>query len=416
MKALVYHGPDQRSWDSVDDPGIIDPGDAIVRIDSSTICGTDLHILKGDVPEVDAGHGARPRGRRHDRGGRPRRQHVRRGRPRAGLVHQLLRALPLLQGGPLRPVPGRRRLDLRPPDRRAAGRVRARAVRRQLGAQGARGAERRAGAVPRRHPADLLRGRRPQRRRCSRATSSRSSARARSGSPRSSRRSCSRRATSSRSTSTTAASRRPAVRRGRDDQQRHAGRRRRGDGAHRRPRRGRDASRRSACRRPSSSPSSSSGPGGHVANVGVHGKPATLHLEKLWIRDVTMTTGLVDTFSTPQLLKLVASGRLDPTVFATHRFALGDTMEAYDVFADAARTGALKVVLEGARADGRRVGDGGRGRRRGLIRTRGSGGPRGSPDPCRRRKRGRRGRSPMACGWVAVSLSIVPPSLKEHAS
>ena len=55
MKALVYHGPGQRSWDSVPDPTIIDPTDAIVRIDSSTICGTDLHILKGDVPEVTAG-------------------------------------------------------------------------------------------------------------------------------------------------------------------------------------------------------------------------------------------------------------------------------------------------------------------------------------------------------------------------
>ena len=89
-------------------------------------------------------------------------------------------------------------------------------------------------------------------------------------------------------------------------------------------------------------------PGGHVANIGVHGSPATLHLEKLWIRDVTVTTGLVDTFSTPQLLALVASGRLDPTLFATHRFALGDTMEAYDVFADAKNSHALKVVLEGA--------------------------------------------------------------------
>jgi alcohol dehydrogenase len=89
-------------------------------------------------------------------------------------------------------------------------------------------------------------------------------------------------------------------------------------------------------------------PGGHIANVGVHGRAATLHLERLWIRDVTVTTGLVDTYSTPQLLKLVASGRLDPTLFATHRFPLGETMAAYDVFADAAGTGALKVVLEGA--------------------------------------------------------------------
>ena len=52
MKALVYHGPGQRGWDTVDDPTIIDPTDIVVRIDSSTICGTDLHILKGDVPET----------------------------------------------------------------------------------------------------------------------------------------------------------------------------------------------------------------------------------------------------------------------------------------------------------------------------------------------------------------------------
>jgi alcohol dehydrogenase len=89
-------------------------------------------------------------------------------------------------------------------------------------------------------------------------------------------------------------------------------------------------------------------PGGHVANIGVHGKAVTLHLEKLWIRDVTLTTGLVDTFSISQLMKLVASGRLDPSLFATHRFAMEDTMAAYDTFADAANTHALKVVLCGA--------------------------------------------------------------------
>jgi alcohol dehydrogenase len=91
-------------------------------------------------------------------------------------------------------------------------------------------------------------------------------------------------------------------------------------------------------------------PGGHVANVGVHGHPATLHLEKLWIRDVTIMTGLVDTFSTPRLLELIASGRLDPTPFATHRYALGETMAGYDTFAAAAETNALKVVLEGEAA------------------------------------------------------------------
>jgi alcohol dehydrogenase len=86
-------------------------------------------------------------------------------------------------------------------------------------------------------------------------------------------------------------------------------------------------------------------PGGRVANVGVHGHPATLHLERLWIRDVTITTGLVDTFTTPKLLRLIAEGRLDPTPFATHRFELDEMSEAYDTFADAATTKALKVVL-----------------------------------------------------------------------
>ncbi len=88
-------------------------------------------------------------------------------------------------------------------------------------------------------------------------------------------------------------------------------------------------------------------PGGRVANVGVHGHSATLHLETLWIKDVTITTGLVDTCTTPRLLQLIAGGRLDPTQFATHRFALGDTLDAYETFAAPAETNALKVVLEG---------------------------------------------------------------------
>jgi alcohol dehydrogenase len=86
-------------------------------------------------------------------------------------------------------------------------------------------------------------------------------------------------------------------------------------------------------------------PGGHVANVGVHGKPATLHLETLWIRNLTITTGLVDTNSTPTLLKMLASGQLDTSGFVTHRFGLGEMLEAYDVFGQAADTGALKVAL-----------------------------------------------------------------------
>lgn len=85
--------------------------------------------------------------------------------------------------------------------------------------------------------------------------------------------------------------------------------------------------------------------GGRVANVGVHGAPVTLHLERLWIKGVTMTTGLVDTSTTPRLLQLIVDGRLDPTVFATHHFELAETMDAYDVFAHAGDNDALKVVL-----------------------------------------------------------------------
>jgi alcohol dehydrogenase len=86
-------------------------------------------------------------------------------------------------------------------------------------------------------------------------------------------------------------------------------------------------------------------PGGHVANVGVHGHSVTLHLETLWIKGVTITTGLVDTKTTPQLLRLIQERRLDPSLFATHRFSLSDTELAYDTFAAAAETHALKVVL-----------------------------------------------------------------------
>lgn len=86
-------------------------------------------------------------------------------------------------------------------------------------------------------------------------------------------------------------------------------------------------------------------PAGHIANIGVHGKPATLHLEELWIRDVTITTGLVDTYTTPTLLRLVTSGQLDSTRFVTHHFRLDEFEAAYDVFGRAADTGALKVVL-----------------------------------------------------------------------
>jgi alcohol dehydrogenase len=86
-------------------------------------------------------------------------------------------------------------------------------------------------------------------------------------------------------------------------------------------------------------------PCGHVANIGVHGKSATLHLEHLWDRDVTITTGLVDTFSTPTLIRLATSHQLDVSQFVTHHFVMDDFLAAYDAFARAADTGALKVVV-----------------------------------------------------------------------
>lgn len=86
-------------------------------------------------------------------------------------------------------------------------------------------------------------------------------------------------------------------------------------------------------------------PGGHVANIGVHGAAATLHLESLWIKDITITTGLVDTFSTPRLMTMVAAGQLDTARFVTHHFRLHEMQHAYDVFGRAGETGALKVML-----------------------------------------------------------------------
>ncbi len=88
-------------------------------------------------------------------------------------------------------------------------------------------------------------------------------------------------------------------------------------------------------------------PGGRVANIGLHGGPAALHLEEQWTRDITITTGQVDTFSTPDLLRLVASGQVAAGQFVTHRFGFDEFDEAYDVFARASETGALKVVLSG---------------------------------------------------------------------
>lgn len=87
-------------------------------------------------------------------------------------------------------------------------------------------------------------------------------------------------------------------------------------------------------------------PGGTIANIGVHGRKADLHLESLWSANISITTRLVDTVSTPTLLKLVEAGKIDPKPLVTHRFPLDRAEEAYDVFALAADTKALKVIIE----------------------------------------------------------------------
>ena len=85
--------------------------------------------------------------------------------------------------------------------------------------------------------------------------------------------------------------------------------------------------------------------GGHIPNIGVHGKSADLFLEKLWSRNITITTRLVDTVTTPMLLKTVHSGKLDPKKLITHRFKLDQIMEAYDTFENAGKKKTLKVIL-----------------------------------------------------------------------
>ncbi len=86
-------------------------------------------------------------------------------------------------------------------------------------------------------------------------------------------------------------------------------------------------------------------PGGRVANIGVHGDPAVLHLETLWARDITITTGLVDTYSIPELISMLTGHLIDPGDLLTHRYPIDSMLEAYEAFADPAGSRALKIVL-----------------------------------------------------------------------
>jgi alcohol dehydrogenase len=86
-------------------------------------------------------------------------------------------------------------------------------------------------------------------------------------------------------------------------------------------------------------------PGGHIANVGVHGKSVDFQIQKLWIQNITLTTGLVNTNTTPMLMKTVESKKLQPANLITHRFTFAEFPQAYEVFGNAAKEKALKVII-----------------------------------------------------------------------
>ena len=350
MKALVYHGPHERGWDSVDDPAIIDPTDAIVRIDTTTICGTDLHILKGDVPETVPGTilGHEAVGTVEEVGAgvttiKPgdhvlmscvsscgRCRYCKEGRYGQclggggwifghlinGLQAEYAR-VPFADNSVYkipRPLTDEQVLflaDILPTSYEVG-------VLNGLVSPGDVVAIVGAGPIG---LAAILTARlyTPGTIVAIDLADSRLEGARRFGAD-------------------------LTINNGREDAVAKIMELTDGLGAD---------SAFEAVGVPQTFELAAElvRPGGRVANIGVHGKPASLHLEKLWIRDVTITTGLVDTFSIPQLMRLIATGRLDPSLFATHRFALEDTMEAYDVFADAANSGALKVVLCGPHSD-----------------------------------------------------------------
>ncbi len=347
MKALVYHGPGERGWDTVDDPTILEPTDAIVRIDSSTICGTDLHILKGDVPETTPGTvlGHEAVGTVQEVGaavttvapgdrvlmscvsscGRCRFcKEARYGQCLGGGGWIFGHLINGLQAEYAR-VPFADNSVYKVPDQLSDEQVLFLAdilpTSYEVGVLNGMVAPGDVVAIVGAGPIGLA-----------------GILTAKLYTP----------GTivaidlaDSRLDSARLFGADETINNGREDAVARVMELTDGLGA--------DVAF-EAVGVPQSFELSTEliRPGGRVANIGVHGCSAELHLEKLWIRDVTITTGLVDTFSIPQLMRLIASGRLDPSLFATHRFALGDTMAAYDTFADATNSGALKVVLQGA--------------------------------------------------------------------
>ncbi|MBC9719077.1 alcohol dehydrogenase catalytic domain-containing protein [Streptomyces sp. TRM66268-LWL] len=344
MKALVYQGPGQRSWQDVEDPKIQDPGDAIVQVDAVTICGTDLHILQGDVPAVQPG-----RILGHEAVGTVRETGPAIGQLRAG-QRVLISCISACghcaycrraQYGQCRGGGGwilGHRIDG----------VQAEFVRVPFAdtsvhplpdSVSSQDALLFADILPTAYEVGVLNGRvspgdtvvvvgagpiglatiltarlfSPSRIIALDPAASRRDAAARHGAH-------------------------LTLDPGTDDVPARIGELTEGLGA--------DTAI-EAVGRPETFELCTQlvRPGGRVANVGVHGRPATLHLEDLWIKNLTLTTGLVDTFSTSTLLRMLAAGQLPVTELVTHHYALTDMQEAYDVFERPDRTGALKVAL-----------------------------------------------------------------------
>jgi alcohol dehydrogenase len=347
MKALVYHGPGKRSWDSVDDPGIVDPTDAVVRIDTSTICGTDLHILKGDVPETTPGTVL--------------------GHEAVGTVEEVGAGVTTLAAGDRVLVScisgcGRCRYCKEAHYGQCLGGggwifghlidgLQAEYARTPFAdnslykiPEGLSDEQVLflADILPTSYEVGVLNGM---------VTPGDVVAIIGAGPIGLAAILTARLLTPSRIVAIDLDDSRlrrasefgadTTINNSREDALALIMELTHGLGA--------DVAL-EAVGIPQTFELATEliRPGGRVANIGVHGHSATLHLETLWIRNVTITTGLVDTSTIPQLMQLIAHGHLDPTVLATHRFALGDTMAAYDTFADAASTGALKVVLQGS--------------------------------------------------------------------
>ncbi|WP_329378465.1 zinc-dependent alcohol dehydrogenase family protein [Streptomyces sp. NBC_01716] len=347
MKALVFHGPGKSSWDEVPDPALKDAGDVVVRVDATTICGTDLHILKGDVPEVAPGTvlGHEAVGEVVEAG-----RDVRTVRPGDRVLVSCISACgrcrycrearygQCLGGGGWvlgHLIDGTQAEYVRVPFADMS-------VHPLPGGVSSEDAVLLADILPTAYEVGVLNGRvgpgdtvvvvgsgpiglaaittarlfSPGRIIAVDLSPARLEAARRFGAD--------------------------EVVNGAEDPARVIADLTGGSGA--------DVAIEAVgvpetfelCTRTVRA-------GGHVANVGVHGKPAVLHLEDLWIKDVTITTGLVDTSSTPMLLGMTAAGRFPTGSLVTHTFALDRMEEAYEVFG-AADSGALKVVLKRAGA------------------------------------------------------------------